>query len=60
MTRPQTLYESASYDLNKFRERRMAERRSVRRETQDRRAERAADPPADERRHDTGNEPEWH
>jgi hypothetical protein len=37
MTRPDTLYEAASYDLNKFRERRMAERRATPRGTQDRR-----------------------
>lgn len=37
MTRPDDLFEAASYDLNKFRERRMAERRSVPRDTADRR-----------------------
>jgi hypothetical protein len=37
MTRPETLYEAASYDLKKFRERRMAERRSVLRDSADRR-----------------------
>jgi hypothetical protein len=37
MTRPENLFEAASYDLNKFRERRMAERRSVPRGTADRR-----------------------
>jgi hypothetical protein len=34
---PQTPYEQASYDLNKFRERRMAERRATPRGTADRR-----------------------
>jgi hypothetical protein len=38
MTRPENPYEAASYDLNKFRERRMAERRSAPRGTPDRRA----------------------
>lgn len=37
MTRPEDLFEAASYDLNKFRERRVAERRSVPRDTADRR-----------------------
>ena len=37
-TRPETLFEAASYDLNKFRERRMAERRAMQRNTPDRRA----------------------
>jgi hypothetical protein len=36
-TPPQTPYEQASYDLNKFRERRMAERRATPRGTPDRR-----------------------
>lgn len=39
MTRPENLFEAASYDLNKFRERRMAERRSVPRDTADRRSQ---------------------
>ena len=38
MTRPETPYEAASYDLNKFRERRMADRRFQPRGTADRRA----------------------
>ncbi len=38
MTRPKTPFEAASYDLNKFRERRMAERRTLPRDTADRRA----------------------
>ena len=38
MTRPETPYEAASYDLNKFRERRMADRRFHMRGTADRRA----------------------
>jgi hypothetical protein len=37
MTRPTTPFEAASYDLVKFRERRMAERRSTPRGTLDRR-----------------------
>jgi hypothetical protein len=37
MTRPETLFEVASYELNKFRERRMAERRSEQRDAIDRR-----------------------
>ncbi|MGV3654631.1 MAG: hypothetical protein ACO1N5_10470 [Noviherbaspirillum sp.] len=36
--RPETLYEAASYDLNKFRERRMADRRFTARNSPDRRA----------------------
>lgn len=41
MTRPENLFEQASYDLNKFRERRIAERRSAPRDTIDRRASRS-------------------
>lgn len=37
MTKPETLFEQASYDLNKFRERRLVERRAVARDTPDRR-----------------------
>lgn len=37
MTRPEDPFEAASYDLNKFRERRMADRRSAPRNTADRR-----------------------
>jgi hypothetical protein len=37
-TPPQTPYEQASYDLNKFRERRMSDRRATPRGTPDRRA----------------------
>jgi hypothetical protein len=37
MTRPDSLFEAASYDLNKFRERRMADRRFMARDTPDRR-----------------------
>lgn len=43
MTRPKTPYEAASYDLNKFRERRMAERRSIPRDTADRRVHQVDD-----------------
>jgi hypothetical protein len=45
MTRPKDLFEAASYDLNKFRERRMAERRSVPRDTADRRVAQTMQPP---------------
>jgi hypothetical protein len=38
MTRPDTPYEAASYDLKKFRERRIADRRFMPRATADRRA----------------------
>ena len=38
MTRPDTPFEAASYDLNKFRERRMADRRFTPRGTADRRS----------------------
>ncbi len=37
MTRPDTLFEAASYDLNKFIERRMVERRTAQRDSIDRR-----------------------
>lgn len=46
MTKPETLFETASYDLNKFRERRMAERRATLRDTPDRRANGADTLPA--------------
>lgn len=35
--KPENLYEAASYDLNQFRERRMADRRAQQRDTPDRR-----------------------
>lgn len=38
MTRPDDPFEAASYDLNRFRERRMAERRATPRAGTDRRA----------------------
>lgn len=44
MTRPKTPFEAASYDLIKFRERRVAERRAAPRGTAERRASRS---PAD-------------
>ncbi len=47
-SRPETLFEAASYDLNKFRERRMAERRATQRNTPDRRMQRNAAPPDDQ------------
>jgi len=37
MTHPESLYEEASYELNKFRERRMTDRRFKPRDTADRR-----------------------
>ncbi len=37
MTKPETLFEQASIELNQFRERRMADRRAVARDTPDRR-----------------------
>lgn len=37
MTRPDSLFEAASYDLNKFIERRVTERRAVQRDALDRR-----------------------
>jgi len=37
MTKPETLFEQASFELNQFRERRMADRRAVARGTPDRR-----------------------
>lgn len=45
MTRPENPFEQLSYDLNKFRERRMAERRAIQRDTPDRRAGPQAPPP---------------
>lgn len=44
MSKPETLFEQASYDLNKFRERRMAERRAIARDTPDRRRHQATPP----------------
>jgi hypothetical protein len=41
MTRPETPYEAASYDLNKFRERRLADRRFSPRTSADRRVVRS-------------------
>jgi hypothetical protein len=41
MTRPETPYEAASYDLNKFRERRLADRRFSPRTSADRRVTQA-------------------
>lgn len=37
MTRPDSLFEAASYDLNKFLERRVADRRTLQRDSSDRR-----------------------
>lgn len=55
MTRPENLFEAASYDLNKFRERRMAERRSVPRNTADRRNASSAPQPQDQPPHTGGD-----
>lgn len=46
MERPKTLFEEASYDLNKFRERRLADRRLQPRDTPDRRMMQSIAPPA--------------
>lgn len=43
MSRPESSYEAASYDLTQFRERRMKERRAVARGSMDRRASRNKD-----------------
>lgn len=43
MTRPTDPFEAISYDLNKLRERRMAERRATLRDTPDRRRQNAGD-----------------
>lgn len=47
MTKPESLFEQASYDLNKFRERRMEERRAVARDTPDRRRQAGSTDPED-------------
>lgn len=47
-TRPENLFEAASYDLNQFRERRLAERRSEPRGTADRRKARPAESAQDQ------------
>lgn len=47
MTKPETLYEKASYELNEFRERRMAERRAIMRDTPDRRQQPGNPPQTD-------------
>jgi len=52
--RPETLYEEASYDLNKFRERRMMDRRFKPRDTPDRRKSESTSPESRE----TGKVPE--
>jgi hypothetical protein len=48
MSRPETPYEAASYDLNQFRERRLAERRAEQRASADRRLQKknSGPPPA--------------
>jgi hypothetical protein len=57
MTKPETLFETASYDLNKFRERRMAERRASLRDTPDRRVSASGMPPAQDNRSPNAEEP---
>jgi len=58
MTRPETPYEAASYDLNQFRERRMADRRFQARDTADRRTTPMGNRTAmDENRKDTTVKP---
>ncbi len=52
MTRPEDPFEAISYDLNRFRERRVAERRAIPRDGPDRRAQPTQklserDPPTD-------------
>jgi hypothetical protein len=55
MNQPETPYEIASYDLNKFRERRMADRRFNPRGTADRRVQpQAANPGAQEKQGNPG------
>ena len=56
MTKPETLYEQASYDLNQFRERRMAERRAVARDTPDRRKQPGTAPETDASQKDDGQQ----
>lgn len=56
MTRPENPFEQVSYDLNKFRERRMAERRAVTRDTADRRAAPRPDDRQREAQHDGGTQ----
>jgi hypothetical protein len=48
MSRPETLFEAASYDLIKFRERRLAERRASQRDTPERRVARTGTAPPEE------------
>lgn len=52
MEHPESLYEEASHELNKFRERRMADRRFKPRDTADRRVSTLQRPPL----HDMGSE----
>jgi hypothetical protein len=47
MDRPKNLYEQASYDLNQFRERRVADRRLTPRDTPDRRVSNQSPPAKD-------------
>lgn len=48
MSRPETLFEAASYDLIKFRERRLAERRASQRDTPERRVARTLAAPSED------------
>lgn len=54
MTKPENLFEQASYELNQFRERRMAERRAVARDTPDRRRQPGDLPEQDDSVKDAG------
>jgi len=56
MSKPETLYEKASYELNEFRERRMAERRAVARDTPDRRRQPGNEPQTDIKQEDDGQQ----
>ena len=55
MSKPETLFEQASFELNKFRERRMVERRMVARDTPDRRRQSGMPPEGTTRANDDGN-----
>ncbi|WP_141103994.1 hypothetical protein [Noviherbaspirillum denitrificans] len=57
MTKPENLYEQASYELNQFRERRMAERRAIARDTPDRRKPAATESRTDNNRNDADSLP---
>jgi hypothetical protein len=56
MTKPETLFEKASHDLNQFRERRLADRRAVARDTPDRRRQPGDLPEIDDSQKDAGQQ----